>query len=116
MITGDARWAIPTALSEMLNPRGSNAPFSVTITTGSAAIAVVFAVRGGATTYWEDDRMRLTVVGIFLLGLILSAPAAALAQAGPGVFLDTVDVRVVNLEVIVSDHVGEGSPAVGAWP
>ena len=41
---------MPTARSEMLNPRGSKAPCSVTMTTGSAAMAGI--LRGWI--YWAD--------------------------------------------------------------
>ena len=41
---------MPTARSEKLNPRGSKAPYSVTMTTGSAAMAVVVIPSGHMST------------------------------------------------------------------
>ena len=44
------------------------------------AIGAVFATKGGAAIYWEDDRMRTQVVGLFILGLVLSGVLSALAR------------------------------------
>ncbi len=46
----------------------------------SLGIGAIFATQGGAAVYWEDDRMRLQVIGVFIGGLVLSAVLHGLAQ------------------------------------
>lgn len=43
------------------------------------AIVLLIQGRGGADVYWEDDGLRLQVLGVFLAGLILSAILLSLA-------------------------------------
>jgi MFS family permease len=44
------------------------------------AIGGLFVAKGGAAVYWEDDQMRMQVMGIFILGLVLSGLLSGLAQ------------------------------------
>ena len=46
-----------------------------------------------------------------LVALAFSLPFPVFAQEDPGLFFDTVDVYVVNVEVIVTDK--HGNPATG---
>mgnify|MGYP006865026473 CR=1 FL=1 len=52
-----------------------------------------FAAKGGAAVYWEDDAMRLQVVGIFLGVQILQAMTMALGSRSA----DERDQRVLRL-------------------
>ena len=44
-------------------------------------IGAIFADKGGAAVYWEDDTMRLQVMGIFILGLVVSGILDAFAHS-----------------------------------
>ena len=44
------------------------------------ALYIIFRVNGGAAEYWENDDMRLLVVGIFIVSLVLQSLLIALGS------------------------------------
>lgn len=44
-------------------------------------MVLMIMTRGGAAAYWENDSLRLQVVGIFLAGLVSCSLLSALAQS-----------------------------------